>query len=80
VRIGAPDPALTPVSGMAAVTELVGRLDVIGRLDGAIGPIKQTPPWAHLAAAPGRIAAVQLAGKDFLVGLDRQAPTSRASG
>ena len=41
VRIGAPDPALTPVSGMLAVTELVDRLDVIGRLDAAIGSIKQ---------------------------------------
>jgi len=41
VRIGAPDPSLTPVAGMVAVTELVERLDVIGRLDAAIGPIKQ---------------------------------------
>src|ERR671920_1272823 len=41
VRIGAPDPALTPASGMVAVTELVERLDVTGRLDAAIGPIKQ---------------------------------------
>src|SRR3954454_11847782 len=41
VRIGAPDRSLTPVSGMVVVTELVERLDVIGRLDTAIGPIKQ---------------------------------------
>ena len=41
VRIGGPDPGLTPVAGMLAVTELVDCLDVIGRLDGAIGPIKQ---------------------------------------
>ena len=41
VRIGAPDPTLTPVSGMVAVTELVERLDVIGRLDARVGPIKQ---------------------------------------
>jgi hypothetical protein len=40
VRIGAVDPALTPVSEMLAVTELIDNLDVIGRLDGAIGPIK----------------------------------------
>ena len=40
VRIGAPDPALTPVSGLAAVTELVDRLGMIRLLDAAIGPIK----------------------------------------
>ena len=41
VRVGAPDPALTSVSGMAAVTELVERLGVISALDAAVGPIKQ---------------------------------------
>src|SRR3954453_10187218 len=37
----APDPTLTPVSGMLAVSELCERLDVTDRLDGAIGPIKR---------------------------------------
>lgn len=41
VRVGAPDPSLTGCSGMAAVTELADRLDVVGRLNAAIGPIKQ---------------------------------------
>jgi hypothetical protein len=41
VRIGAPDPTLTSVSGMAAVTELVDRLGLIEYLDGAVGPIKR---------------------------------------
>ena len=40
-RIGAPDRSLTPNAGMAAITELCGRLDVIGALDAAVGPIKQ---------------------------------------
>ena len=40
VRVGAPDPSLTPVSGMAAVTELVDRLGMVRSLDTAIGPIK----------------------------------------
>lgn len=31
-------PTLTPVAGMVTVTELVDRLDVVGRLDRAIGP------------------------------------------
>src|SRR6266498_995648 len=41
VRVGAPDPSLTSVSGMAAVTELVERLGVVSALDAAVGPIKQ---------------------------------------
>ena len=40
VRVGAPDPSLTAVSGMAAITELGDQLDVIEALDTAIGPIK----------------------------------------
>jgi hypothetical protein len=71
VRIGAPDPTLTPVSGMVAVTELVERLEVIGRWDAAIEPIKLVAVATRLGAV-GRLAAAQLAGKDFLVGLDRQ--------
>jgi Transposase DDE domain group 1 len=72
VRIGAPDPTLTPVSGMAAVTELVERLDVIGRLDAAIGPIKQRRRGRTGGQLLVGLAAAQLAGEDFLVGLDRQ--------
>jgi hypothetical protein len=41
VRIGAPDRALTANAGLAAVTELCGRLGVIQALDAAAGPIKQ---------------------------------------
>jgi hypothetical protein len=72
VRIGAPDPTLTPVSGMAAVTELVERLDVIGRLDATIGPIKQRRRGHTGGQLLVGLAAAQLAGEDFLVGLDRQ--------
>ena len=72
VRIGAPDPSLTPVAGMVAVTELVERLDVIGRLDAAIGPIKQRRRGHTGGQLLVGIAAAQLAGEDFLVGLDRQ--------
>jgi hypothetical protein len=39
-RIGAPDAALTPNGGMAAITELCDRLGVIEALDTAIGPVK----------------------------------------
>jgi hypothetical protein len=40
-RIGAPDPALTPNAGLAAITELCDRLGVIEAVDAAVGPIKQ---------------------------------------
>jgi hypothetical protein len=57
---------------MVAVTELVERLDVIGRLDAAIGPIKQRRRGHTAGQLLVGIAAAQLAGEDFLVGLDRQ--------
>ena len=72
MRIGASDPSLTPVAGMVAVTELVERLDVIGRLDTTIGPIKQRRRGHTAGQMLVGIAAAQLAGEDFLVGLDRQ--------
>src|SRR4051812_13381505 len=57
---------------MAAVTELVERLDVIGRLDAAIGSIKRRRRGHGAGQLLVGIAAAQLAGEDFLVGLDRQ--------
>jgi len=72
VRIGRSDPSLTPVAGMAAVTELVERLRVIARLDAAIGPIKARRRGCSGGQLLVGMAAAQLAGEDFLVGLDRQ--------
>ena len=72
VRVGAPDPSLTSVSGMAAVTELVDRLKVIGLLDAAIGPIKARGRGFTGGQLLVGLAAAQLAGEDFLVGLDRR--------
>jgi hypothetical protein len=71
-RIGAPDPALTPNAGLAAITELCGRLGVIGALDAAVGPIKQRDRGLGAGQLLCGIAAAQLAGEDFLTGLDRQ--------
>ena len=68
VRIGAPDPALTPVSGMAAVSELVEHLGVVRRLDAAIGPIKTRDRGHTGGELLVGMAAAQLAGEDFLVG------------
>ena len=71
-RIGAPDPALTPNAGMAAISELCGRLGVIEALDAAVGPIKRRDRGYGAGELLAGLAAAQLAGEDFLVGLDRQ--------
>lgn len=72
MHIGAPDPGLTPNVGLAAVTELVDRLGVVESLDVAIGPIKQRNRGHSGGQLLVGVAAAQLAGEDFLVGLDRQ--------
>src|ERR1019366_2245350 len=64
--------ALTPNAGLAAVSELCDRLDVIGALDAAVGPVKQRDRGYGAGQLLAGIAAAQLAGEDFLVGLDRQ--------
>ena len=72
VRVGAPDAALTANAGLAAVTELCGRLGVVEELDAAVGPIKQRERGFGAGELLCGIAAAQLAGEDFLTGLDRQ--------
>jgi hypothetical protein len=72
MRAGAPDPALTPNAGLAVVSELCSRLGVIGALDAAVGPVKQRDRGYGAGELLTGIAAAQLAGEDFLVGLDRQ--------
>jgi hypothetical protein len=57
---------------MAAVTELVERLGIVGELDAAVGPIKIRDRGCGAGQLLVGIAAAQLAGEDFLVGLDRQ--------
>jgi hypothetical protein len=71
VRIGAPDPSVTSFSGMAAVTELVDRLGMIRLLDAVIGPIKTRDRGFTGGQLLVGMACAQLAGEDFLVGLDR---------
>ena len=71
-RVGAPDAALTPNAGLAVITELCGRLGVIEALDAAVGPVKQRDRGFGAGELLAGIAAAQLAGEDFLVGLDRQ--------
>jgi hypothetical protein len=72
VRAGTPARSLTANAGLVAVTELCGRLDVIGALDAAVGPVKQRDRGFGAGELLTGIAAAQLAGEDFLAGLDRQ--------
>jgi hypothetical protein len=72
VRIGAPDGRLTPVAGMLAVAELVDRLGLIERLDARVGSIKARPRGLSAGQLLVGLASAQLAGEEFLVGLDRQ--------
>ena len=72
VQAGAPDASLTANAGLAAVSELCDRLGVIGALDAAVGPIKQRDRGFGAGELLCGIAAAQLAGEDFLTGLDRQ--------
>ena len=72
MRAGAPDRSLTANAGLAAVTELCGRLGVIEALDAAVGPVKQRDRGFGAGELLAGIAAAQLAGEDFLTGLDRQ--------
>ena len=71
-RIGAPDRSLTANAGLAAVTELCDRLRVAEALDAAVGPIKQRDRGFGAGELLTGIAVAQLAGEDFLAGLDRQ--------
>ena len=71
-RVGAPDRSLTANAGLAAVTELCGRLGVIEAIDAAAGPIKRRDRGFSAGELLTGIAAAQLAGEDFLAGLDRQ--------
>src|SRR6266536_4320594 len=59
-------------AGLAAVTELCDRLGVIGALGAAVGPVKQRERGFGAGEVLTGIGAAQLAGEDFLTGLDRQ--------
>ena len=72
VRVGAADPSVTAVSGMVAVSELCDRLGVIEALDVGVGPIKERDRGFTGGQLLVGLASAQLAGEDFLVGLDRQ--------
>ncbi|MGH3869531.1 MAG: hypothetical protein ACRDQ4_26185 [Pseudonocardiaceae bacterium] len=53
VRIGVPDPWLTPVSGMVAVTELVHQLGMVKLVGAVIGVVKTSDRGGEWWAAVG---------------------------
>lgn len=57
---------------MVAVTELVERIGVVTALDEAIGPIKQRARGLSGGEFLIGLACAQLAGEDYLIGLDRR--------
>jgi hypothetical protein len=75
VRIGAPDPSLTAISGIVAVAEFVDKLDVVDVFDRGIGSIKQRDRGATAGELLVGMAQAQLLGAEALVGLDRQRTT-----
>jgi hypothetical protein len=79
IQIGAGDPSLTGAGGMVAVTELGERLGVIAALDAGMGPVKQRRRGFSGGQVLAGMAAAQLAGEDFLAGLDRVRADARAS-
>ena len=72
VRIGAADPRLTGHAGVAAVTEVDRVLGIAQALDGAVGPIKERGRGLTAGGLLLSMASAQLAGADFLVGMDRR--------
>ena len=72
VRIGAPDPRLTPAAGVEAVREADRVLGLTQALDQGIGPVKERARGLSGGQLLVSMACAQLAGQDFLVGLDRR--------
>jgi hypothetical protein len=72
VRVGAPDASLTPVSGVVAVAELVGRLGVCAALDDAVGAVKQRDRGLSAGQFLVAVAQAQMFGAQFWTGLDRR--------
>src|SRR3954451_2387246 len=72
VQVGAPDPSLTAMSGVAALAEFLDRFDVAGVFDRGIGSIKERARGVSAGELVVGLAQSQLLGGDALVALDRQ--------
>lgn len=71
VRVGVPDATLTGCSGIVAVSELFEVLGVVEHIDAAVPGFKSRDRGLGPGGLLVGIAAAQLTGQDFLVGLDR---------
>ena len=72
VRVGAADGTLTPVAGVEAVRELDRVLGITQALGRSIGRVKQRDRGLSSGGVLMSMASAQLAGEDFMVGLDRR--------
>ena len=72
VRVGAADPRLTPAGGVEAVRELDRVLGITAALNAGIGSVKQRARGLTSGQVLMAMASAQLAGEDFMVGLDRR--------
>ena len=72
VRIGPADSRLTGHAGVSAVTESDRVLGIAQALDSAVGPIKVRRQGVTAGGLLLSMACAQLAGEDFLVGMDRR--------
>jgi len=72
VRIAVADPRLTGHAGVAAVTEADRVLGIADALDGAVGRLKRRDRGLTAGGLMLSMASAQLAGADFLVGMDRR--------
>ncbi len=72
VRVGAADHRLTPVAGVEAVREADRVLGLTRALDHGIGAVKERDRGLSGGQLVTAMASAQLAGEDFLVGLDRR--------
>jgi len=66
------DARLTGHAGVAAVTEADRVLGIAQALDGAVGPVKQRRRGLTAGGLLVSMVSAQLAGEDFLVGMDRR--------
>lgn len=72
VRVGAPDPQLTPAGGIEAVRETVAVLGLTSSLSKHIGSVKTRNRGHGAGELLVAMASCQLAGGDHLVSLDRR--------
>ena len=72
VQIGAPDGRLTPAAGVETLREADRVLGITAALDAGIGAVRERARGLSGGQLLISMASAQLAGEDFLVGLDRR--------